>query len=105
MAPALKRAARTKIRRNSVAGEHNPRRFSAHRRTRSTHVSSDKGKQSENNNLVSTMPIKKSDSSLLAPQIVIENIITDGNSNSKEIVDEPEEISKDIELDRIDVKD
>src|SRR5256885_12530140 len=43
--PALKRAARThrsKNRRNSVDGEHNPRKFSAHRRTKSTHFISEK---------------------------------------------------------------
>ncbi|CAG8607076.1 7041_t:CDS:2 [Ambispora gerdemannii] len=45
MAPALKRAARTKIRRNSVAGAHDPRKFSAHRRTKSTHIVSEKQKQ------------------------------------------------------------
>ncbi|GBC00728.1 hypothetical protein RclHR1_03960002 [Rhizophagus clarus] len=101
MSPALKRAARTKIRRNSVAGEQNPRRFSAHRRTRSTHVSSDKGKQSENN-IVSKKPKQKSES-LSVPQIVIDKV--DKKLNSSEIVDEPEEIQKDIELECIDVKD
>ncbi|RIA81521.1 hypothetical protein C1645_552355 [Glomus cerebriforme] len=97
MSPALKRSARTKIRRNSVAGEQNPRRFSAHRRTRSTHVSSDKGKQSENN-IVSKKPKQKSES-LSVPQIFTEKV--DMNLISSEIVDEP----KDIELECIDVKD
>ncbi|CAB4410971.1 unnamed protein product [Rhizophagus irregularis] len=101
MSPALKRAARTKIRRNSVAGEQNPRRFSAHRRTRSTHVSSDKEKQSENN-IVSKRPKQKSES-LSVPQITIDKV--DKKLNSSEIVDEPEEIQKDIELECIDVKD
>lgn len=101
MSPALKRAARTKIRRNSVAGEQNPRRFSAHRRTRSTHVSSDKDKQSENN-IVSKRPKQKSES-LSVPQITIDKV--DKKLNSSEIVDEPEEIQKDIELECIDVKD
>lgn len=59
MAPALKRTARTKIRRNSVAGEQNPRRFNAHRRTKSTHVLS--GKNKILNNLKKTSDLEKSD--------------------------------------------
>ncbi|RHZ89909.1 hypothetical protein Glove_9g349 [Diversispora epigaea] len=57
MAPALKRTARTKIRRNSVAGEQYPHRFSAHRRTKSTHILSGKNK---NGNLISNHPKKTS---------------------------------------------
>ncbi|CAI2189121.1 10969_t:CDS:2, partial [Funneliformis geosporum] len=112
MAPALKRTARTKIRRNSVAGEQNPRRFSAHRRTRSTHVSSDKRKRSEDK-IMSNIPKKRSESALsipfIPPQVDTEKIdmnFTDNyNIISNEMVDEPEEISNNIELDCIDVKD
>ncbi|CAG8564707.1 7827_t:CDS:2 [Funneliformis mosseae] len=103
MAPALKRTARTKIRRNSVAGEQNPRRFSAHRRTRSTHISSDKGKRDEDK----IIPKKRSESALSVPFILpqVETEKVDMNFINNVIVDEPEEISKNVELDCIDVKD
>ncbi|RIB21145.1 hypothetical protein C2G38_2079120 [Gigaspora rosea] len=116
MAPALKRAARTKIRRNSVAGEQNPRRFSAHRRTKSTHALPDKDKQ--NSDLLPIIP-KGPPGSLLSnaltlPQNEGSELTTNDNANdntndkilsTSNIVTEPEEIENDIVLDSIELND
>ncbi|CAG8559240.1 4021_t:CDS:2 [Diversispora eburnea] len=91
MAPALKRTARTKIRRNSVAGEQNPHRFSAHRRTKSTHILSGKNK---NGNLISNHP-KKTSASLSLDKSDI---------SDKEKI-KPEENYNEIELAFIDSND
>ncbi|CAG8442665.1 12233_t:CDS:2 [Acaulospora colombiana] len=102
MAPALKRTARTKIRRNSVAGEQNPRRFSAHRRTKSTHVLSDKSndgrllqiraKKTSDPNPSSTLVLPQSDES----KIVKEEITLLPHRNG---------VNNDIELDYIESSD
>ncbi|CAG8734504.1 24179_t:CDS:2 [Cetraspora pellucida] len=108
MAPALKRAARTKIRRNSVAGEQNPRRFSAHRRTKSTHVLSDKDKQ--NGNFLPIIP-KNPPESLRSDVLTLprnEGFEETGNeetTSTSDIVAEPEEIENDIVLDFIELND
>ncbi|CAG8607164.1 18020_t:CDS:2, partial [Racocetra persica] len=108
MAPALKRAARTKIRRNSVAGEQNPRRFSAHRRTKSTHVLSDKDKQ--NGNLLPIIP-KNPPESLLSNVLTLpqnegsEETGNDETTSTSNVVAEPEGIKNDIVLDFIELND
>ncbi|CAG8696254.1 17898_t:CDS:2, partial [Racocetra fulgida] len=109
MAPALKRAARTKIRRNSVAGEQNPRRFSAHRRTKSTHVLSDKDKQ--NGDLLPIIP-KNPPESLLSNVLTLpqnegsaEETGNDETTSTSDVVAEPEEIENDIILDFIELND
>ncbi|CAG8457569.1 4738_t:CDS:2, partial [Scutellospora calospora] len=107
MAPALKRAARTKIRRNSVAGEQNPRRFSAHRRTKSTHVPSDKDKQ--NGNLLPIIPKSQPESllsnALTLPQNERFDTSDDKALSTPDIVIEPEEVENDIVLDFIELND
>ncbi|CAG8514710.1 1464_t:CDS:2 [Acaulospora morrowiae] len=99
MAPALKRTARTKIRRNSVAGEQNPRRFSAHRRTKSTHVLSGKKK---NGSSLSIRAKKTSDPNL---SITLLSSQSDEYENiENEMISSPngtEKLDNDIELDFI----
>nr|CAG8478645.1 7394_t:CDS:2 [Entrophospora candida]CAG8500754.1 541_t:CDS:2 [Entrophospora candida] len=95
MMPALKRAARTKLRRNSVAGEQNPRRFSYHRRTKSTHSPSNKNNSSNN--------IQQHANLLNVPKISV----TDSPSQLSQSIEDIEPIKNEtiIELDCIDVKD
>ncbi|KAG9300126.1 hypothetical protein G9A89_000866 [Geosiphon pyriformis] len=113
MVPALKRAARTKIRRNSVAGEHNPHRFSAHRRTKSTHFISERqnhygvtGMFSHNlthsmlKNEFKELSNLAEKPSLISPESPI--VINKNQGNS--ILPAKTE-NKDVELDRIALKD
>ncbi|CAJ0826074.1 402_t:CDS:2 [Entrophospora sp. SA101] len=100
MMPALKRAARTKLRRNSVAGEQNPRRFSYHRRTKSTHSPSNKNNSSNNiqqhADLLNVPKISVTDSPSQLSQSIENLIIEDIEPIKNETI---------IELDCIDVKD
>ncbi|CAG8628771.1 11099_t:CDS:2, partial [Ambispora leptoticha] len=94
MAPALKRAARTKIRRNSVAGERGNHRFSAHRRTKSTHIAG-KPKQTIPGATASSLPHKLSQSN---NDVKFKIVINNGEGASVENEE------KDIELTRSSVK-